>query len=144
MVLLNKMSKVSAGVAIIYQNKILLVHPTNAGDNLWGVPKGGADEGETTLQTAIRETKEEIGYLVNEKDLEDKPMIFVYTDKKGKKYKEVFCYVLRLKEKPSFVDKDKWPTDMLQIEEIDKAKFFTKEEAEKKIFWRFKGLLNLL
>lgn len=138
------MSKTSAGIAIICDNKILLAHATNAGDNMWGISKGGVDLGETTLQAAIRETQEEIGYKVSESKLEDKPLIFVYTDKKGKKYKEVYCYILRLKEKPSFVEGDKWPTHMLQKEEIDKAKFFTKEEAEKKIFWRFKGLLNLI
>jgi len=138
------MSKTSAGIAIICQGKILLVHPTRGADNMWGLPKGGLDLEETPIQAAIRETKEEIGYDVNYYDLEKDPIIFDYNDKKGKKYKTVHCYILKLKFMPDCVVNDVWPTEMLQIEEVDKAQFFTAEEAEKKIFWRMKNLLTFL
>ena len=52
----------SAGLAIIYQNKILLVKPTNA--RWWksyGIPKGHVEEDESTIDAAIREVKEEVG-----------------------------------------------------------------------------------
>lgn len=138
------MGKSSAGIVIIYQDLILLAHPTHGSDVLWGISKGGIDAGETPLQAAIRETREEIGFDVKIEDLEKDPIIFEYVDKKGKKYKTVYCYILKLKTMPAFVENNIWPTMMLQLEEIDKAKFYTKTEAENKIFWRMENLLSLL
>lgn len=39
--------------------RVLCVHPTNSPDNVWSIPKGGAEEGETSIQAALRETFEE-------------------------------------------------------------------------------------
>lgn len=138
------MSKTSAGIAIIYDRKILLVHPTRGADNMWGIPKGGLDDNETPLQAAIRETWEEVGWSIKQEELEPNPIVFDYTDKKGKKYKSVHCYVFKLQQLPAFVENQELPLSMLQIEEVDKAKFFSLKEAEKKIFWRMKNLLLLL
>lgn len=41
------------------KNKILLVHPTNGRWNDWSIPKGLGDAGETSLDSAMRELKEE-------------------------------------------------------------------------------------
>ena len=40
-------------------NKILIVHPTNAKDTIWSIPKGRLDNGETELEAAYREVNEE-------------------------------------------------------------------------------------
>jgi predicted NUDIX family NTP pyrophosphohydrolase len=111
---------------------------------MWGIPKGGLNLDESPLDAAIRETSEEIGFKVTAEQLTTDPIIFNYNDKKGKKYKVVYCYVLNLDNIPHFVKDNIWPSEMLQIEEVDKAAFYTAEEAEKKIFWRMKNLLTLL
>jgi len=55
-------TKKSAGLAIIYDNKILLAHTTSRGwYGSYGIPKGGIDDGESKLYAAIRETREEVG-----------------------------------------------------------------------------------
>lgn len=51
---------IAAGIFIIRADKKLLVcHPTNHKADFWSIPKGKADEGETMLETALRETFEE-------------------------------------------------------------------------------------
>lgn len=48
----------AGGIIINSQNEVLLV---NEGDGSWGFPKGRPEEGETLLETAIREITEETG-----------------------------------------------------------------------------------
>jgi 8-oxo-dGTP pyrophosphatase MutT (NUDIX family) len=50
----------TCGIFFIDKNdKILIVHPTNASYKHWSIPKGGMDKGETHAVSAIRELKEE-------------------------------------------------------------------------------------
>ena len=49
----------SCGCIIIKNNKVLLVYEKNR--NFWGFPKGHMEEGESEIQTALREVKEEVG-----------------------------------------------------------------------------------
>lgn len=70
----SNMKKVSACV-IIYdrENRTFLAeHSTGMkwkGNNLWGLPKGEIDPGESTDETAVREVKEECGIDLNKEDL---------------------------------------------------------------------------
>lgn len=51
---------IAAGIFIVRKDKKLLVcHPTNHNPNFWSIPKGRLEEGETTIQGALRETYEE-------------------------------------------------------------------------------------
>ncbi|MCI8344917.1 MAG: NUDIX domain-containing protein [Clostridia bacterium] len=52
----------SCGCIIIKNRKVLLVYEKNT--NFWGFPKGHMEEGESELQTALREVKEEVGLEV--------------------------------------------------------------------------------
>ena len=47
----------SCGCVIIVHNKVLLIRDTNQN---WGFPKGHVEENETEIETAKRETKEEV------------------------------------------------------------------------------------
>ena len=49
--------------------ELLLCHVTDA--SFWDIPKGGSDPGETTLQTALRETVEETGLAFTPADLHE-------------------------------------------------------------------------
>ena len=54
------MKSVSCGILVLNpHSELLLCHAT--GTFVWDIPKGGGSGGESTLQTAIRETAEETG-----------------------------------------------------------------------------------
>jgi len=130
----------SAGLVILYDNKILLAHPT--GQKWYGsysIPKGHIEEGEDRLEAAIRETQEELGLNFEPNQIEPNSEGYInYRDENGELYKRVYFYIVELK-KPINIDKTK-----LQKEEVDWAGFLSKEEAEKRIFWRLKPLLTYL
>jgi ADP-ribose pyrophosphatase YjhB (NUDIX family) len=130
----------SAGLVILKDNKILLCHPTNARWNgTFSIPKGRIKKGESKKEAAIRETKEEVGININKYMIDNKKKCIKYKDKKGKTYKKVYYFVVEL----SFL-KDYIPKEQLQLEEVDHAAFYDYETAKRKIFWRFKPLLELI
>ena len=53
------MTNLAVNVAVIHQGKILLTQREDS--ELWILPSGGVEEGESLAQAAIRETKEETG-----------------------------------------------------------------------------------
>jgi len=140
----------SAGLVIILdETKILLVHPTgSAWNSRLSFPKGHIDDNETSLEAAIRETKEETGinipdYLIDKFEYQIK-----YKDKNGKVYKTVFYFLVKINS-PDWINingNENLVVDEnnLQLDEIDWAGFLNKEESEDKIFWRFKEILGLL
>lgn len=56
---MNLKKEKSCGCIIFQGNKVLLVYE-KVGE-FWGFPKGHMEEGETEIQTALREVKEEVG-----------------------------------------------------------------------------------
>lgn len=132
--------KISAGLVIIQDNKILLVHPTGAKwVQQYSIPKGEIDGDEDYLQTAIRETYEEIGVEIDKKEIDKTQHKVEYRTKTGKCYKTVYYYVVRLTRKID-VKKDLQP----QLDEVDWIGFLNKEEALKKILQKQQLILNHL
>jgi ADP-ribose pyrophosphatase YjhB (NUDIX family) len=128
----------SAGLVLICNNKILLGHPTGSSwKGTYSIPKGHIEKNETELDAAIRETFEEVGVKVKKSEISDEKLVIDYA-RNGKTYKKVFCFIVYLTNEPEVLKKN------LELDEIDHAKFFTKEEAEPLIFWRFKSLLTYL
>ena len=123
----------SAGLAIIYQDKILLVKPTNA--RWWksyGIPKGRVEEGESTIDAAIREVKEEIGIEIPKFMIGEEHEIFYI--KKEKQWKRIaYFYVLISDLSDIGLDSEIIPKNMLQLEEVEWAGFVPFEEARSRM-----------
>lgn len=129
----------SAGLLIINNNKMLLVHPTNAPwYGTYSIPKGKLEKGETYIDAAIRETKEETGIKINLNQINKTPYKIQYKNDKGKIYKELTYFLVNLNNDIK-IDKNK-----LQLNEIDWAGFVDKDEAISRIFWRFEEMLKFL
>lgn len=104
----------SCGCIIIENKKVLLVYEKRR--DFWGMPKGHVEEGETEIQTALREVKEEVG-------------IDVEIDE-SKRY--VLNYIIRDeidKTTMLYIAKPKNFDIKMQEEEIEDAKWCTYEEA---------------
>jgi bis(5'-nucleosidyl)-tetraphosphatase len=140
--------KISAGIAILYKNKILLGHPTSLPwMNSFSPPKGGVDEGETYLDAALRETWEEVGIKIDVSQIEnvDSPIEFLYINKKGELFKKCYIFIVKISNLSEIrVSSETLDKSQLQASEIDWAGFMTREDAMDKIFFRFQPLLNMI
>lgn len=138
--------EISAGLLIIFGNKVLLAKPTKGSKVMWGIPKGKVEEGEQYIDAAIRETREEIGINVPIDKIIDVAYTINYKNKKtNKNYKRVIYYVCEVSDLSELgLGSERIPKEQLQPREISKARFFTVDEAEDKIFWRQKEVLNFI
>jgi predicted NUDIX family NTP pyrophosphohydrolase len=135
------MNRKSAGILLFrFINKVpevLLVHPggpfwINKDTGAWSLPKGGMEEGESILDAAIRELEEETGIKSQGEFIELHPV------KQGSKL--IYAWALHLdteaEVKMSNSFELEWPPKSGRLKtfpEIDKAEWFTFEEAKVKI-----------
>ena len=128
----------SAGILIVYRNKVLLAHSTKS--SWWKSympPKGGVEEGETPQESASREVFEEVGILIDPKVLNESVEV-EYCTSSGKIYKVVHLFIHRIGDLTEIGLTDEHvPFSMLQHEEVDEAKFMDIDEVQKKILPRF-------
>ena len=132
----DSLDKKVAGVAIIYDNKILLVHPTNAS---WqkptlGIPKGKVEDGEDVLTASLRELKEETGISLDASVLSNEPYVTDIYDNRGNVKKQLIYFVCNI-DNLSALHMDRLTVDKsrLQIEEVDWAGFLGPDEAYPKM-----------
>jgi 8-oxo-dGTP pyrophosphatase MutT (NUDIX family) len=139
-------TKQSAGLAIIYNGLILLGHTTGRGwYGSYGIPKGGIEEGEDKMSTAIRETLEEVGVKVPRNLIDPNEHTFVVTSREHKINKTVYYYIVKIDSLSQIGLKElKIPKSQLQVEEIDWAGFLSYSEASKRIMKSQATLLNNL
>lgn len=123
--------RIAVGVAIIWQNKILLVHPTGS---TWqrgtcGIPKGKLEAGEDLMSGAIRELAEETGITISpdQLDPEQHKVIFYRGNKVNGQLVYFECQISDLSE--IGLDSDRLSKSQLQLEEVDWAKFVSAEDA---------------
>jgi len=112
-----KQEKSCGCIVINNKNEVLLIHH-NGGH--WDFPKGHVEDGETEIETAKREVKEEtnIDVEINEK--------FRYTIKYSPKQDVI-------KEVVYFLAKNINDSKKAQIEEVSEVNWFSYEEAIEKI-----------
>lgn len=134
----NSKMELSAGLAIIQKGSILLVHPK--GQSWYGtysIPKGHIEKGESILDAAIRETREETGIMIDKYDIIDpEPKYIDYKDKTGKTYKRLYFFIVNPKVP---IEKDAISVDG---EEVDWSGFILEKKANSRIFWRQKEILS--
>ena len=107
----------SCGCIIIENNKVLLIQQTKGH---WGFPKGHVESGETEIETAIREVKEETNLDVEIN--ENKRYTIEYITDKGT-FKQVVLFIAKK------INGD----ERCQESEIKSMKWMTFEDAIKTI-----------
>lgn len=128
--------KNAAGVAVVWQDQILLVHPTGASwqKSSLGIPKGGIEDGEDPLEAAVRELAEEVGISIDPRDLDPEPQVANNYNKSGDLTWQLIYFVLRIKDlKEIGLTDTRVPKNQLQIEEVDWAGFIPIEDAYSKV-----------
>jgi ADP-ribose pyrophosphatase YjhB (NUDIX family) len=120
----------TAGVAIIYNNKILLVHPTNGSwkTGSCGIPKGRLEPGEDPIHGALRELREETGIVLAPSQLN--PLMESIEFDGNKKKKVLYYFLCEIQDLSEIgLISERVPKDQLQLEEVDWAKFVSPKEA---------------
>jgi len=130
---INNMNiKRAAGVAITWNNQILLVHPTGASwkKSALGIPKGKIEEGEEPIDAAVRELREETGILIDKANLSPSPDVINAYDKNGNVNWQLIYYNFKIDSPLDIgMNNTRVQQDNLQLEEIDWAGFVPFIEA---------------
>ena len=139
-------TKFSAGLAIVYQGKVLLAHTSGRKWNTgYGIPKGGIESGESKIEAAIRETYEEVGIKIPKEYVNDREHSFVVTSRKHKYNKIVYYYIVEIENLGQLgLKEENVPKKQLQIEEVNWAGFMDLKESSKKIMHSQRPLLDHL
>lgn len=126
----------AAGIAIVYDGKILVVHPANGSwvKPIMGIPKGGIEPGEDILEAALRELNEETGISLSADKLDlDIQTVHVF-DKNGNPKHALHYFVCKIKDLSEIgLDSLAVPKTQLQKEEVDWAGFVNIKEAYGKV-----------
>lgn len=125
----------TAGIAIVFENKLLVVHPANGSwvRPLMGIPKGQIEEGEDVMSAAIRETFEETGILIKPEQLN--PSVETVEIWNNGVYRNTLHYFVCNISSLSEIGLTEFsvPKSQLQKEEIDWAGFINIKEAYSKV-----------
>ena len=139
-------TRYSAGLAIVYNGKVLLGHSAGRKANTgYGISKGGIDKGESNIEAAIRETREEFGIKIPDKLIGKSEHTFLVTSRKYKYNKVVYYYIVEIKDLSQIGLKSELiPKKQLQTKEVDRAVFMDRNEASKCIMQSQIPVIQLL
>lgn len=115
--------------------EVFLIHQYGStGDMLWTFPKGRGEVGETPIQTALREVKEETGLEITEYD-ESKTVSTSYTfERSGVVVEKTSTYFVGFAQYKAFT---------IQEKEVKEAGWFAVEKAHEQLtFPDYKKLLD--
>lgn len=132
--------KLAAGLAIVWQGRVLLVHTRGRGPLGWGIPKGGIEPGETPLDAALREVWEETGIQVPPALVMPTAYQYLVNSRWGGKL--VHYYLVPVQELEQLgLQEPKVPKGQLQRAEVDRARFMGLERASSSIMASQRPLL---
>lgn len=133
-------NRIAAGLAIIYNKKLLLIHPTNARwFNTYGIPKGKVEDNESILEAAIREVYEETGITIPLNLINKKEYSITYKSKK------VYYFIVKIDDLSQInLDSERVPKSQLQLSEVDWAGFLDIKDATKRIMKHHIPIINHL
>lgn len=143
-------TRITSGIVFIYNNKILLLHPSNEKwDKTFSYPKGHIDKNESIRNAAIRETYEEVGIKIPSYYLNDNNLYrMVNQDKEFNGVIKIdYYFVVKLREYDFLklfngniiLDRKK-----LQKEEADWAGFLDKYQCYEKLKPRLNRIIDHL
>ena len=135
-ILEKKKNHNTAGVAILYSGKILLVHPANGSwvKPIMGIPKGQIEEGEDLMQAALRELSEETGITLTPDQLHPDVNTVDVFNKDGKYVNSLHYFVCAIADLSEIgLDSINIPKSQLQKEEVDWAGFIEVKAAYPKV-----------
>lgn len=122
----------AAGVALIWNNKILLIHPTNSSwkKSTCGIPKGKLEPGEDPFAGALRELEEETGIILDSSQINPEPHKVDFYNRKNEVDGHLIYFVCEIMDLSEIgLESDRLPKNQLQLEEVDWGKFVSAEEA---------------
>ena len=98
----------SCGCIILKDDKVLLVYEKSG--KFWGFPKGHMEDGETEIQTALREVNEEVGLDV---EIDETKKYTINYNIKNEVNKTVVLYIAKpintdIKKQESEIENIKW------------------------------------
>ena len=118
----------SCGCIIVKDDKVLLIGAKDdKGKLFWSFPKGHQEKGETDIETAIRETKEETGLDV--RIIDPSPIKTGHLIHAGKAHKEILLFTAepltdKFKPQEDEVEQIKW------TQTTEAGKYFTDYYSE--------------
>lgn len=132
----GKVHRDTAGIAIAYNGKILLVHPAKGSwvRPIMGIPKGKIEPDEDVLEAAIRETFEETGIKIAVDQLDSAPKTVEVWDANGQYRNSIHYFECKISDLSEIgLDSLSVPKDQLQKSEVDWAGFIDVKEAYSKV-----------
>jgi predicted NUDIX family NTP pyrophosphohydrolase len=129
--------------------EVFLVHPggpfwAKKDEGSWSIPKGEIEEGEESLEAAKREFREETGVAAEGEFQPLKPV-------RQKSGKTVYAWAVRFDLDATSIKSNvfsmEWPPksgEWKEFPEIDRAEWFSVDQAKRKILKGQLGLLNQL